>query len=369
MIARAAALVAVIALSTHGPVRAQAFEDGSALAGGVEVRSLSFARLAAARRLRQISTPLGATLSFGRVTLDVGTAWVSTRLDRADGTHHTVSDLTDTQVRAALVFGRDAVVATLAANLPTGPAAASARDYSVIGSVSPAFLGFPVPVYASGFSMTGGLAAAMEAGAWSIGLAGSLRLSGRFTPYEDLNGPISYKPGLEGRARIGADRIIGSSRLSLGFTLSTFGTDAFGSGGATTGQYRPGTRMTAEAALQAPLGSTVVNLGVWNFYRSSGDTSSVSVGNQENLLGGIAALSIPAGPRLVLEPLIEGRLWNPSSGSGRWLGAGLGLTLRLGDAVTLRPTGRYDRGSVEDPSGSSSGLSGWQASVLLQVAF
>ncbi|MGH7559565.1 MAG: hypothetical protein ACRENB_00950 [Gemmatimonadales bacterium] len=349
------------------PVRAQSLDERAAAFGGVEARSLSFELLPAVRRIRQISVPVGVALPFGRFSVDLGSSWASTILVRRDGTSHTVSNITDTQIRAAYVFGSDAVVATLAVNLPTGPESASPPDYSVIGAVSTAFLAFPTPVYASGFSVTGGLATAIAAGDWSLGLAGSIRASEKFTPYEDLAGPITYKPGVEGRLRAGADGLIGSSRLTLGVTWSSFGTDQFGAGGAGTGQYQPGRRLIVEGALVSPIGGSTISLTLWNFHRAAGDTSQISVANKENLAGGTLAIGIPLSPGFVLEPQVAGRLSNPESGSGRWIGAGSGFRIRLSDGLSMHAEGRYDWGYVKNGNGLRSDLSGWYGSTFLRA--
>ena len=132
-----------------GPVTAQTLADRSEVVTGAEVRVISLERLQSARRLRQLSIPFGFVLALGRLRLDLGSAFASTELTRVDSTSHSVDHLTDTQVRGAYVFGQDAVVATLALNLPTGPRRASARDYAVLGAVSPNFLAFPTASYAT----------------------------------------------------------------------------------------------------------------------------------------------------------------------------------------------------------------------------
>jgi hypothetical protein len=172
----------------------------------MEYRSLDFENLPLLDRLRQSVVPFGFAFSAGRFSIDGSGSWVSTRMNRLDGAYHVVESFTDTQIRGAYVFGSDAVVATLLVNLPTGLDRASPKDYLVIGAISPGFLGFPVATYASGLSLTTGLAAAAGSGNWSVGVAGSLRMSSEFTPYEDLDGPLTYKPGLEGRIRGGARR-------------------------------------------------------------------------------------------------------------------------------------------------------------------
>ncbi len=352
-----------------GLVSAQTLADRSEVVAGAEVRVISLERLQSARRLRQFSTPLGFVLALGRLRLDLGSAFASTELTRVDSTSHTVNHLTDTQVRGAYVFGQDAVVATLALNLPTGPRRASPRDYAVLGAISPNFLAFPIASYASGFSVTGGIAGAIPAGSWSFGLAGSLRASSRFEPYEDAFGPLVYQPGIEGRIRAGADGLLGAARLSAGITYSTFGDDQFGTSGTLRGQYQPGARWLAEAALLAPVGSSALNLSLWSFRRMAGDTTGASARNKENLTVGELSLTIPITAALKLEPSISGRVSKPQAGKAQMVGLGGAIQLRLAEQLTLLPIIRYDTGWVEDGLGARTHFHGGYGSAFLRIGF
>jgi hypothetical protein len=333
---------------------------------GAESRSIRFDGLPVLRRLRQTVVPVGAVIPAGRFTFDLGSSWASTRMDRLDGTSHSVDAFTDTQVRGAVVIGRDVAVATMLVNLPTGLDRASPKDYTVIGAISPGLLGFPVASYASGFSVTSGLAGAVQTGNWSMGLAASFRLGSEFTPYADAEGPITYKPGVEGRVRAGADGVIGQSRLSAGVTYSTFGDDHFGQSGALRGEYRPGPRWVAEAALLAPIGSSTLELSAWHFRRSAGDSTGSSARNRENLTGGEALLSIPVTPWIWFEPALMGRRSNPQAGSASMWGGGAGFRLQLGGSVSLSPAMRFDRGEIEDAAGNQVDLRGWYLSAFLR---
>ena len=356
----ALALASVPALPALGQMR-----EGQ-LFIGVESRSLRFDGLPGLDRLRQTVVPIGVVIPAGRFTVDIGSSWVSTRMDRLDGTSHSVDAFTDTQVRGAVVIGRDVAVATVLVNLPTGLSRASPRDYTVIGAISPGLLGFPAASYASGFSVTSGLAGAVQAGNWSMGLAASFRLGSEFTPYADANGPITYKPGVEGRIRAGIDGLVGQSRVSTGITYSTFGDDHFGQSGALRGEYRPGPRWVVEAALVAPVGASTFELSAWHFRRSAGDSTGSSARNRENLTGGEALLSIPLAHWIALEPSVMGRHSNPQAGSAGMWGGGAGVQLRLASPVTLSPALRFEQGKIEDPAGNEVDLSGWHLSVFVR---
>jgi hypothetical protein len=361
----AAGVLACIGAGAHAQLSPAGPE---ALAGG-EFRTLRFERVAGVTRLSQTAIPVVAILPLGRFTLDLGASWVQTRMTRADGTRHSVDAFTDTQIRGSYMFGQDAVVATVLLNLPTGLEEASVKDYTVIGAVSPSLLGFPVASYASGFSVTSGLAASVPAGDWSLGIAGSVRVNSQFTPYQDAVGPIIYKPGVEGKVRGAVDGLVGSSRISVGFTYSTFGDDRFGNTTAVRGQYSPGPRWLAEAVLVAPVGGSTLSVALWNFRRTAGDTTGGSARNKESLGAAEVSLAIPLSGAVTFEPVLAGRVSKPEIGKGRLIGGGAGLRIQLGESLTLAPAARYDTGWIEGDAGVRNDVHGWLVTALLRLSF
>jgi hypothetical protein len=300
--------------------------------------------------------------------VDLGTAWATTTVTASGGTDESFSGLTDTQVRLASVFGRDAVVASLLVNLPTGDQSTSLTKFAVVGAASSNFLSFPVPTYGTGTWVTGGVAAAFPAGPWTLGVAASVRVSGSYEPFTDSGEDFTYDPGIETRMRLAVDRLVGSSRLTAGFTFSTFGTDDFRSTGTSTvsGTYQPGNRYIGQISLISPLGSGSLSTYAWDYYRSnSGGTSGLP--NRENVLAGGLAGSWPLGRGVRLEPLAEARFWSPEGGSGQLVGGGLSLVVPVGEAFEVVPGGRFDTGSVENESGASVGVTGWEAAVMVKV--
>lgn len=330
------------------------------LISGIQARGYS---IDGGPRTSQLAFPLALVLPLNqRLSVDVGTYYASTRSRPAGDSTITVSGLTDTQIRASYVFGRDAVVATLMLNLPTGKTQTLAQS-STTGAAAANFLAFPVNVYRTGFSATGGLAAATELGTWNVGLAGSLRMSGEYQPFSDDG--AKYSPGTEGRIKIGADRAMGSSRLSLGFTFSTFGNDEFKNLGGGSGQYQPGNRYIGEIALSFLAGSGSITGYLWDYYRNKAGGSGAAA-NKENILSFGANGSWPLGTRMRLEPLVEARFWSPERGSGKMFGLGTALQIPVGGNFTLSPAGRFDVGTTDFTDGSSHHLTGWGFSALLR---
>ncbi len=361
---------------------AQAFGSEGAVFLGAEARSYSFRQQFAVSGVRQIAFPAGILIPVGRLSIDIGGYYAATTLQRLDGSSHTVSGPTDTQVRASYVIGRDAVVASVMVNLPTGLDRLDPTDFNVLGAVSSAFLVFPVNSYGNGSSVTGSLAGVLPVGSWNLGLAASIRRNGEFTPLVQTDiGPITYHSGVEGRVRAGVDRLVGSSRFALGVTYSTFGNDEF-SGKSGLNQYRPGRRWIEEASLLAPFGRGTLTLFAWNYHRSAGDTTGAgqaNAGNSESLFSAGGAASLPLGVGVHVEPGIEGRYWKPENSRGFLFGSFVALRVKLSDRLDLLPTVRYDVGYLDAgatranaPNAANLGrhdLAGVSVSLFLRSSF
>ncbi len=345
----------------------------ASIIGGVEARSYSFGNGFTVDRIRQVAVPLGVIVPVGkRFSFDIGSSYAVTSVKDATGASHSFSGLTDTQIRGSYVFGTDALVASLMVNIPTGVETTTLSKFGITSAASSNFLLFPVNSYGSGFSVTPGLAAATTAGNWNLGLAGSVRMSAKYTPFSDDSNFKSYKPGLETRLRAGADRLLGSSRLSVGFTFSTFSNDQF-SGATGNGVYDPGNRFLVDASLQAAAGSGTVTFFAWDYFRTSSSSSSSATSNRENVLTLGSSGSFPLGGKLSLEPLAEARIWSPKTGSGLLVGGGTSLRIELSPKVALVPGARVDFGTIKSPDVTaalkSHSITSWDVSALVRVGF
>ena len=347
----------------------------AAIVGGVEARSYSFGSNFIVDRIRQIAVPVGAVVPVGkRFSFDIGSNYAVTTVKDALGGSHSFSGLTDTQIRGSYVFGTDALVASLMVNLPTGVETTTLSKFGITSAASSNFLLFPVNSYGSGFSVTPGLALATSAGSWNLGLAGSVRMSAKYTPFSDDSAVKSYKPGLETRLRAGADRLLGSSRFSLGFTFSTFSNDQFTGASTGNGVYDPGNRFLVDASLQAAAGTGTVTFYAWDYFRTASGSSTSATSNRENVLTLGTSGSFPLGTKLALEPLAEARIWSPKVGSGTLFGAGASLRAELSPRVALVPGFRADFGTIKGVIGSatavtSHSVTSWDLTALIRYGF
>jgi len=306
-----------------------------------------------------------------RLSVDLNTRYASGEVESYSGARATLSGFTDTQVRFLYTLNPDRLVGSLSFNLPTGKATVDSNGFRVAGAIGGDYLTFPVPNFGTAFGVTGGVAYAQHVGTWNVGVSSSLRYLAMYQPF--ANSPLSYNPGVEGRFRLGADRLLGqASRLLLGLTVSTFSTDVYS--GATTsgfGSYSPGTRFIGEFALVRVVGRYTVTASAWDYYRLAGDSAGKPFPEtKENVFNGELRVRYPVTPRVQVEPVVAFRQWNPENlRGGRLKSGGLVVHAILTDRLSAAVQGRYDGGWIRAQSGTamvSSFLQGYGASVFLR---
>ena len=365
---------ALAGLLVAAPLAAQGngIYTSTSLTSGAQFKSYTLGDGAQFERISQFAVPVAVVVPVSRrFSLDVGTYFATTSA-RTTGGDHTLSGLTDAQLRGTYVFGRDAGVISVVVNLPTGATLDSADAVSA-GAAASNFLLFPVNSYANGFSVTGGAGITRRIGAWGVGIAGSLRWNAEYSPFQGSGlSDISYDPGTEGRIRVGADRLIGQGRFRLGVTYSTFGDDLYsGSGAGASSSYTPGDRFVVEGGYSWPgLGGTLTAYA-WNYHRASGAVSDTTSENGENILAAGLSGRMAMGPNTVFEPALEGRFWsyNAGDGGGKVVGLAAGIRRRLSDHLALVPNVRAEFGSLDLVGGGSANVTGFGGSVLLRYGF
>lgn len=298
----------------------------------------------------QWSLPLVIVAPIGRrVSLDLTTHLAGSRISGASSESFT--HLTDTQLRLLYTLGRDRLVTSLSLNLPTGARSLSLRRFQVASAVGSNFLSFPVSSLGTAFGVTGGAAYAVQAGGWNVGLAGSLRYVGNYEPFADES--LSYDPGIEGRLRAGADRVIGErSRLMLGVTYSSFSTDQFTGGGSlVSGSYHPGSRFIGDLGYAYTWGRTTLSLAAWDFYRLTGRVNGTSSPDtKENIFNAELRVGHQVSAKLVLEPLLGFRQWNPAGDlGGRLYTFGVNGRVGINDRWSALASARVGPGWASDP--------------------
>ena len=361
-------LSAALAALTSAPAFGQlARTDAQA---GVEYRSVSFGSGLGTTSLKELAVPVGIALPVSsRFTLDAGTFYVSAQGQDSAGNTRTITGLTDVIVHGAFQLKPDVAVFTFALNLPAGHKTLTADQQSIANAVATDLVPFPVTNFGSSFSMTTGLAYATPVGPWALGLAGSFRYAGSYQPISGAGfDTLTIKPGAEVRLRVGADRIVGQGRLSLGVTYSTFSNDEIGSQ-----SQNPGTRLIPQFSWSTPIGlnNSMVFYG-WDVYRNVDESASITGAVKQNTLALGAVASLRSGARNLLRPQIELRKgWQGPGGlqnAGTLVGLGLRYQIAAGEQFTVTPGLRVDLGSLAAPGSKTASLTGLSFSLMARTA-
>jgi len=307
-----------------------------------------------------------------RISLDLTANYFSARLESGAGTQ-TLAGFSDTQLRALYTVTPDRLAASLSVNLPTGQQNLSVEENGVAVAVGSNFLSFPVANVGAGFSATAGLAGAVPAGSWNVGLSGSFRYQGAYTALADPAQGFEYNPGTEIRVRGGADRLLGQrTRVTLGLTFSTFSTDEYlPSGQSLSTSYKPGPRWIGEASLVRVVGRSTLAVVAWDYYRASGKTDGVPDTSitSENIFNGEVRWNVPVTRRLQIEPLIGFRRYSVAGtqgGGGRMLSGGVSGKVGLNDRLSGVLVGRFDTGWVDALGVGRSDLTGYGFTAFLR---
>lgn len=320
--------------------------------------------------------PLGDKMSA-----DLTGHYANAKVSAAGQPDATLTGLTDTQVRLLYTLNRDRAVASLSFNLPTGKHTLTTQEFGVYGAIGSTYLSFPVADFGTAFGVTGGVALAMPAGAWNVGVSGAVRYTGSYTLFDSSSSTQSYKPGVEFRGRVGTDRLVGEkSRFLLGLTASTFSTDQFtgtSSVGPNSGKLAPGLRVIGDAGWASALGSSTLTVGVWDYYRVQGTFTVVTpTGDSsfqtpsENVLNAEARLTFVASPRVTVAPLVSIRDWMVGGASGgTYVAGGLAGRLGLSDQFSAAVEGRYSSGKALDQKAGLGLVSFTGASVQLLLQY
>lgn len=377
---RAARALTVFAATALLPASllAQAAPVGSTTAyGGAEVFGLSFqSGLGGLKSVTEIAVPFAAVWqTSSRLAFDLGGRYASVSRKDSTGASVSISGLTDIQARGVYQVVPDVAVFTVAVNLPTGVSKLTAAQLPVASAIASDLISFPVANFASGFNITTGLALAVPVSGWAIGLAGSYRANGSFTPISDTGAAgSSYKPGGEFRVRLGVDRIVGQSRISLGVTYSSFGEDQF----ASSPLFQSGKRFIPQASWSFPIGNVGFVLYAWDVYRAAGSVVvSGTTTEKRNVLTAGAMASIQMG-RSVLSPQVEyrnfttglclGAVTSSLCAGGKLASVGARLHLPIGNSFAVLPLLRLNAGNVVNPgTGQAVNFTGWDVAVTLRA--
>jgi len=216
----------------------------------------------------------------------------------------------------------------------------SAREQFAAGLIGSDFLGFPVSNMGTGLGGTAGVAIARPIGDFSVGAGASVRYSARYEPFASGGAPLRYQPGNEYRARVGADHALGTGRVTLGLTYSTFANDDLGGS-----IYNTGDRVLAQVEATNTVGAGNLTLVAWALLRSPGTLADGSSLGRENIASMMAGYGVRV-RSVRVEPTLELRTWTQADARTSVL-TSLGIGVQCNVAgMTIAPSAGYAVGRL-----------------------
>ncbi len=358
-----AALLACAGCTVAGRAAAQA--TGQAGGGfAFELYHFSDAAALGMKSLTLLTLPFAGRADLTpRLSLSVNGAFARGELKPATGSVETVSGLTDTEVRASYVAGRDFVTLSVVGLLPTGHSKLTVSESDVAGAVAADVLPFRISNWGSGGGLGASVSVARPLGSVNAGISAGYVVAREFEPLE--GSASQYRPGNQLHLTGALDHNAGASRLALRVSWLSFNADQ--SDGANL--YQAGDRLQATGSVAFAAGaraSALVYAG-W-LHRSEGRFQTVSlITAAEQLLLAGGGLRMPLGPG-VLQPSIDLRVLGGSAAAGRGYTASAGASAEFpAGGATVAPTVRARFGTLKPRRGVSSGFSG--AEIGLSIRF
>jgi hypothetical protein len=359
-------LCAAAPLAAQGPTSG----IGTATRTGVVVDAYSFGSSYAFDHIVEWTIPVSLVHWFGpRFAVDLSSTYAHASAATTSGNFE-LSGATDTDVRASWTAVSGHLILTIAGTLPTGKTAISDSTVPLLSALATELFGFTTARFGTGGGVTGGFGTAFKMGArWAVGVGGSYRWYGRYTP---VAGGSTLEPGGEGRVRLGLEGPVGSGGyLRSAMVYATSGADTLSAGS----RSASGPRFLLYTGLSLPAGRASLSLYAFDRYRlrpGGYDTTVVQV-PRGNVLALGARLERPLSPAVSLAPNVEFRdeLVGGATGGLRLLGwlvrPGVDLRYRASADVTILVQGQTALGRVAD-NGASVSLVGPRAMVLLEWA-
>ncbi len=356
-------LVDVRTVSTGAVLESWSFADPRAGSGSSAVRSA-----------RQLTIPIVVVVPVvAGLSLDAYAAYAKGTVSVGGGSggageEYELSGVSDVKLRLSGHLGRDNVLLTLGASLPSGATTLGTRQLQALSVLAAPALRFRTPTLGSGTSATTGLVVAGQAGSWALAAGGAFEFRGEYSPAQAISAGIAsptLRPGHAVHVSLGADQIVANARQSVGLVA-----DIYTSGqlrdleaGDTDQRFQLGPSLAGTYQLQLPTGSGESTLYLLGRYRSNyklGGRTVIDSWRLESEIGTVTL--VPLTPQASFRIGLDGRM-HASPGLARdeerslssFATSGIvagGVTVGLqygvpGGSVLLEPYVRAQRGQLD----------------------
>ncbi len=325
---------------------------------GMDYMGYTLAEGLGADAVQLFMMPLAVRLPLSdAISLDVAATWAQGKVER-DDTRYTLQGLTDTRLKLSWSATPWALV-SFGVSLPTGNSMHDGQEAIVASILSTDLLGFREATWGTGPALTSAVATARRVGAWGIGIAGAYSVRGEFEPSDAAD--LIYRPGNEARLRIGLDRNIANSTLTMGGTFMDYSSDQ------ADGQnlFQAGRRMSFDATYAFRAAAGVWTVYVTDLIRENGDLTlsivndvgaevgdtAIATAKQNLFVAGFVG-SVSVGRGFIFRPHVDFRLQSRTEpdgrdeGSGWMLSAGGDFPMRIFRGYDFFPKARLLYGSI-----------------------
>ena len=206
----------------------------------------------------QAAVPFQVRVSAGAWAFDVTGAYAVGAVHTTSASSSDEDDVvllsgpTDAKIRLSGPLGGERLHLIAGVNLPTGTTRLNADQLNVLQTVSAPGLAMPMPAYGAGTGGTLGLIDVVETAGWTLAFGGSVEKRTEYTPIAlavsaGAGSETRLTPGLATHLTLGADRVVGSSRLNVLILTDMYSSDKVAVGGAESGSthYRLGPQIAA----------------------------------------------------------------------------------------------------------------------------
>lgn len=368
-----------IALATA--VMASAVSAQITIAIGTDFMGYTFDEGLGATAAQLLMVPVALRLPLGdAIGVDVAASWAQGKIER-DNTTFTLQGPTDVRLKLSWSATPWALV-SFGASLPTGNSMHDGEEAIAASVLATDLLGFREATLGTGASVTSAVATAARVGGWGIGVAGAYSMRGEFEPSADQD--LTYQPGNETRLRVGLDRNIGNSTITMGGTVMDYSSDLANS----RNLFQAGRRMSFDATYAFRAGA-----GVWTIYaadmiRDNGDLTlsivddvgsvvadtAITTAKQNLMVAGFVG-SIGVGSGFVFRPHIDFKMQERTEpdgsddGSGWMLSAGGDFPVRVFGGYDFFPKARLLYGSITNGAGDGINVIGAEFTATVRWAF
>lgn len=368
-----------IALATA--VMASGVSAQITIAIGTDFMGYTFDEGLGATAAQLLMVPVALRLPLGdAIGVDVAASWAQGKIER-DNTTFTLQGPTDVRLKLSWSATPWALV-SFGASLPTGNSMHDGEEAIAASVLATDLLGFREATLGTGASVTSAVATAARVGGWGIGVAGAYSMRGEFEPSADQD--LTYQPGNETRLRVGLDRNIGNSTITMGGTVMDYSSDLANS----RNLFQAGRRMSFDATYAFRAGA-----GVWTIYaadmiRDNGDLTlsivddvgsvvadtAITTAKQNLMVAGFVG-SIGVGSGFVFRPHIDFKMQERTEpdgsddGSGWMLSAGGDFPVRVFGGYDFFPKARLLYGSITNGAGDGINVIGAEFTATVRWAF